>query len=134
MISGPNSERWAGELWPASLYVRTPKIPIQACQIISTNKHRFACLLIYGDRYLVYGQTHPLLIIFRIALSLLFFWVLGERDSSLFGQIHPCLPPAYFAHTSTASPSLNQYRLQSSRITKPPNCTVPFDSSNSEVV
>ena len=48
--------------------------------------------------------------------------------------------PAYLAHTSTFSPFLldtsrvpNRYRLQSSRITKPLNGTVPFDSSESEV-
>ena len=49
--------------------------------------------------------------------------------------------PTYLAHTSTVSLSpldisrvLNQYRLQSSQITKLPNGTAPFDSSNSEVM
>ena len=66
-----------------------------------------------------------------------------ERDNVLpSGQIHPSQPPAYLAHTSTASLCLyyntsrvpNHYRLQSSRIIKPPNGTVPLDSSNSEVM
>ena len=56
-----------------------PKTPVQTCLILSINKHRFSGFLIYGGRYLIYGKIYPLLIIFRIALSLSFFWVLGER-------------------------------------------------------
>ena len=89
------------------------------------------------------AEQCSLLIIFRIALSLSFFWVLGERLLPLARYTHRSLlqAPAYLAHTSTVSLSLldtswvpNHYRLQSSRITKPPNGTVPFDSSNSEVM
>ena len=60
LMSGPNSERWASEMWPALASFPDPKIPIQICLIISTNKHRLPCSLIYGDSYLLYGQTYPL--------------------------------------------------------------------------
>ena len=76
-----------------------------------------------------FTESQILLIIFRIALSLSFFWVL--REISPFGQMHPSHPPAYLAHTSTVSLSLlgtrrvpHHCRLQSSRITNPPNGTV----------
>ena len=61
-MTGPDSERWGGELWPALPSFPDPKIPIQTCLILSTNEHQFACSLIYGDRYFVYGQNYPLLI------------------------------------------------------------------------
>ena len=59
VMSGPNSGRRAGEPWPALASFPDPKIPIRACLILSTSKHRFACSLIYGDRYFVYGQIYP---------------------------------------------------------------------------
>ena len=64
-----------------------------------------------------------------------------ERFRSMARYSHRSLlqVPAYLAHTSTVYLSLlytsrvpNHSRLQSSRLTTPPNCTVPFDSSNSE--
>ena len=36
---------------------KDPKSRVQACQILSINKHRFASFLIYGDRYSVYGKS-----------------------------------------------------------------------------
>ena len=48
-------------MWPALASFPDPKIPIQTCLIISTNEHRFACSLIYGDRYFVYKQINPFL-------------------------------------------------------------------------
>ena len=45
--SGPNSERWASEMWPALASFPDPQTPIQICLIIFTNVHRFACSLIY---------------------------------------------------------------------------------------
>ena len=140
-MSGLISERWTGELWPALASFPDPKILIQTCLIIFfTNKHRFACSLIYVDRYFVYGKIYPLLTIFRIALSSSFFWVLGEGDFSLLPRythrsllrISPTLLPPLSPYYTSQVP--NHYRLQSSRITKPPNGTVPFDSSNSEVM
>ena len=60
MISGPSSERGAGELWLALASFPDQKSSIQTCLILPTKKHRFAFSLIYGDRYFVYGQIHPL--------------------------------------------------------------------------
>ena len=65
--------------------------------------------------------------------------VSGSREREIYplGQVHPSQPPTissvsplYFYRLSLP----NHDRLQSSRITKPPNGTVPFDSSNSEVM
>ena len=59
VMSGSSSRRWAGELWPALASFPDPKIPIQTCLLLSTYKHRFACFLMYGDRYFVYRQIYP---------------------------------------------------------------------------
>ena len=79
-----------------------------------------------------------LLIIFPFALLLSLFWVLGERDFSLLARythrsilhISPTLLPPHSLYYNTSRVP-NHYRLQSSRITKPPNGTVPFDSCDS---
>ena len=82
--------------------------------------------------------TMHLLIMFRIPFVIIVFLGLGrERLLPLARNTHRSLlqAPAYLAYTSTVSLSLldtnrvpNHYRLQSSRITKPPNGTA-FDSS-----
>ena len=80
----------------------------------------------------------PLLIIFRIALSLSFFWVLGERDFSPWPDtpiaascnllsISPTLLPSFSPYL-TPSRVPNHCRLQSSRMTKPPIGT-PYHST-----
>ena len=74
---------------------------------------------------------------------IVFLGIERERLLLLVRYTHRSLlqAPAYLAHTSIFSPFLldtsrvpNRYRLQSSRITKPPNGTVPFDSFESEVM
>ena len=76
-----------------------------------------------------------LLAIDYLANCLVIVVFLGHgRETSPLGQVHASqrpASPAYLAHTSTVSPyyDTSRDRLQSSRITKPPNGTVPFDSS-----
>ena len=84
----------------------------------------------------------PLLIIFRTAISVFCFWIWEENylspwldapiaASCKFLRISPTLLPSLILHISRVP---NHSRLQSSRLTKPPNGTVSFDSSNSEVM
>ena len=86
----------------------------------------------------------PFIDYFPNFIVIIVFWVLGERDFSpwpdasiaascnlLRISLAILLPLSPYYNTSRVP---NHYRLQSSRITKPPNCTVPLDSSNSEVM
>ena len=90
---------------------------------------------------MMYEKMFILLTTFRIVLLVLVpdfgeIFTLSARYSH-----HSVMnAPACHAHTSTVSLSLldtnrvpNHYRLESSRITKPSNGTVPFDSFKSEV-
>ena len=56
-MSGPNSERWAGDRRPV-LIASFPG-PQNPDTDMPSYLYRFACSLIYGDRYFVYGHIYP---------------------------------------------------------------------------
>ena len=57
-------------MWPVLASFPEPKIPVQTYLIISANKHRFACSLIYGDRYFRLRANLSLLRFLRRAMRL----------------------------------------------------------------
>ena len=91
-----------------------PQSPKLTCQILYRhNKQRLVpWTLRNGGRYCVYEQTYPLLIIIRIALSLSFFRIVGERVlfSARYTYRSLLQSPMHLAHTFTVSLSLIRYQ------------------------
>ena len=114
-----------------------PKTPVQTCLVLSINKRRFSGFLIYGDLYFIYGKVYPLLTIFRIALSLSFFWVLGERDLSPWPDTPIAASCKLLRISPTLLPSLSPYLIPAgfltitvySRLALPSLRMVPYHST-----